>query len=171
MKNSLKSLFTTALAMLALAGTSIAQTSDNRVGASENWAIFVEEAPSKTCWVVSTPTKVVNSKAGVTRSEIMLFVTYNPNGKRGEVSFTGGYPFKPASVVKLQIGSSSYDLFADGEWAWPASSSEDEKIRASMKRGANAILTAESSRGTVTKDTFSLVGFTAAVSDAEKSCT
>lgn len=171
MKNSLKLLSTAVLAVLALAGTSVAQTSDNRVGASENWAIFLEEAPTKTCWVVSTPTKVVNSKAGVVRSEIMLFVTYSPSGKSGEISFTGGYPFKPASVVKLQIGSSSYDLFADGEWAWPASSSEDEKIRASMKRGANAILTAESSRGTVTKDTFSLVGFTAAVTDAEKSCT
>jgi hypothetical protein len=171
MRHSFKSLFAASVALLALAGASGAQTSDNRVGAKENWAIFVEDAPSKTCWVVSTPTKVVNSKAGVTRSEIMLFVTYGSGGKRGEVSFTGGYPFKPASVVKLQIGSSSYDLFADGEWAWPASSSDDEKIRASMKRGANAVLTAESSRGTVTKDTFSLVGFTAAVGDAEKSCT
>jgi hypothetical protein len=171
MKNSIRTICGGVIAALAFAGTAVAQTSDNRVGAKENWAIFVEEAPSKTCWVVSTPTKVVNSKAGVIRSEIMLFVTYSPSGKRGEVSFTGGYPFKPQSVVKLQIGSSSYDLFAEGEWAWPASSSDDEKIRASMKRGANAILTGESSRGTVTKDTFSLVGFTAAVTDAEQSCT
>jgi hypothetical protein len=39
-----------------------------------------------------------------------------------------------------------------------------------MKRGAQAIVTAQSERGTVTKDTFSLQGFTAAVKDAEKRC-
>jgi hypothetical protein len=39
-----------------------------------------------------------------------------------------------------------------------------------MKRGSNAIVTAVSSRGTTTKDTFSLLGFTAAVEDAEARC-
>jgi hypothetical protein len=39
-----------------------------------------------------------------------------------------------------------------------------------MKRGANATLTARSSRGTITKDTFSLSGYTAAVDDAAKRC-
>jgi hypothetical protein len=39
-----------------------------------------------------------------------------------------------------------------------------------MKRGADATLVGKSSRGTQTKDTFSLLGFTAAVEDAEKRC-
>jgi hypothetical protein len=39
-----------------------------------------------------------------------------------------------------------------------------------MKRGATATLTARSSRGTITKDTFSLSGYTAAVDDAAKRC-
>ena len=39
-----------------------------------------------------------------------------------------------------------------------------------MKRGAEAVLTARSSRGTQTVDTFSLLGFTAAVEDAEERC-
>jgi hypothetical protein len=39
-----------------------------------------------------------------------------------------------------------------------------------MKRGANAMVTGVSGRGTVTKDKFSLLGFTAAVEDAEKRC-
>ncbi|MEX0339706.1 MAG: invasion associated locus B family protein, partial [Arenibacterium sp.] len=44
------------------------------------------------------------------------------------------------------------------------------KIITAMKRGASAILTARSSRGTQTKDTFSLLGFTAALEDAETRC-
>ena len=39
-----------------------------------------------------------------------------------------------------------------------------------MKRGAEAVLTARSARGTQTKDTFSLLGFTAAIEDADKRC-
>ena len=39
-----------------------------------------------------------------------------------------------------------------------------------MKRGTEAVLTARSERGTQTKDTFSLLGFTAAIEDAEKRC-
>ena len=63
-----------------------------------------------------------------------------------------------------------FDLAVEGEWAWPPSPSDDTKIVAAMKRGARAVITAQSERGTVTKDTFSLKGFTAAVTDSEKRC-
>jgi invasion protein IalB len=61
-------------------------------------------------------------------------------------------------------------MFTQGEWAWPANPADDAKIVAAMKRGANATLVGVSSRGTQTKDTFSLTGFTAAVDDAQKRC-
>ena len=47
---------------------------------------------------------------------------------------------------------------------------DDVEIIKAMKKGAKAILTAKSSRGTKTQDTFSLLGFTAALEDAEKRC-
>ena len=159
------------IAAISLSGAAFSQTSNNRVDANTDWAVFVEDAPSKMCWVVSAPTKVENSKKGVSRGEIQLMVTYRPGSANAEVSFTGGYPFKSDSTVKMQIGESVYDLYPDGEWAWPASSGDDAQIRESMKAGATALLTGESSRGTVTKDTFSLVGFTAALAAAEKNCT
>ena len=40
-----------------------------------------------------------------------------------------------------------------------------------MKRGAEATLSARSERGTNTKDSFSLLGFTAALEEAESRCT
>jgi hypothetical protein len=39
-----------------------------------------------------------------------------------------------------------------------------------MKRGAEAVVTGVSGRGTTTIDTFSLLGFTAAIEDAETRC-
>ena len=89
---------------------------------------------------------------------------------QGQITFTGGYPFAEGSTVNMEIGGSEFELFTEGEWAWPASTDDDAQILAAMKRGANAVLTARSSRGTQTKDTFSLFGYTAAVEEAEKRC-
>jgi len=72
--------------------------------------------------------------------------------------------------VNMTIGDDSFELFTEGEWAWPATTDDDAKILAAMKRGVDAVLTARSTRGTQTKDTFSLLGYTAAVSEAEKRC-
>lgn len=107
----------------------------------------------------------------VRRGDILLFVTYRPgSGAKGEISFTGGYPFAPGSTVNVDIGGTKFELFTDGEWAWPANAQDDASLLASMKRGSTAVLTARSARGTQTKDTFSLSGFTAAMSDAETRC-
>lgn len=160
---------------LALAATAgFAQESTNRVAAKTDWSVFVESSP-KECWSVSSPKETVNTRDGrvvaVRRGEILFFVTYRPgSGVRGEVSFTGGYPFAGGSTVNLNIGGTSFELFAEGEWAWPASPADDAKIITAMKRGAEAVLTARSARGTQTKDTFSLLGFTAALEEAESRC-
>ena len=152
----------------------IAQDSTNRVDAKTDWSIFVEDDPTE-CWIVSAPKSSVNTKDGkvvaVNRGDTLLFVSFRPGTEvQGEVSFTGGYPFKEGTTVNLKIGSASYELFVDGEWAWPASAAEDAKITTSMRRGASAVVTGLSSRETTTEDTFSLLGFTAALEEAERRC-
>jgi len=89
---------------------------------------------------------------------------------QGQITFTGGYPFADGSTVNMKIGDDEFELFTEGEWAWPATTEDDAKILAAMKRGIDAVLTARSTRGTQTKDTFSLLGYTAAVEEAEKRC-
>lgn len=160
------------LSLIATGG--VAQESSNRVAANTDWSVFVEDNPTE-CWSVSSPKETVNTKNGravaVKRGDILLFVSYRPSSKvKGEVSFTGGYPFAEGSTVGLTIGSSTFQLFTEGEWAWSASPAEDAKIIAAMKRGAKAVANAQSSRGTKTQDTFSLLGFTAAVDEAGKRC-
>ncbi len=165
------------LCMAGMASTAIAQqaTSTNRVAAKTDWSVFVEDDPTE-CWSVSAPKETVNTRGGrvvsVRRSDILLFVFYRPNAEvKGQVTFTGGYPFASGSTVNLTVDGSEFELFTEGEWAWPATASDDAKIVTAMKRGTEAVLTARSERGTQTKDTFSLLGFTAAIEDAEKRCT
>jgi len=163
------------VAATCLASTAAAQEeSDNRVAANTDWSVFVESEPTE-CWAVSAPKETINTRDGntvdVRRGDIRLIVFYRPSeGVTGQVMFTGGYPFADGSTVGLQVGDTNYQMFTQGETAWPATAEDDAKFVASMKQGANAVLTARSSRGTQTQDTFSLLGFTAAVEEAAKRC-
>ena len=162
-----------AVAALTVSATTLhAQESTNRVATMTDWNVFTEESP-KECWGVSKPKESVNSRDGqpvsVRRGDILLFVTFRP-GKPGEISFTGGYPFAGGSTVEVTVDGQPYQLFTDGEWAWPGSAEDDAKLLAAMKAGTGATLTARSGKGTQTVDAFSLRGFTAAMDDAEKRC-
>lgn len=161
-------------AALVATGAAAQEQSTNRVAAKTDWSVFVEDNPTE-CWGVSTPKETVNSRDGrvvaVNRGQTLLMVFYRPSaGAKGQVAFTGGYPFAGGSTVNLNISGNTFELFTEGEWAWPATTEDDAKIITAMKRGADAILTGRSGRGTNTKDTFSLLGFTAAVEDAAKRC-
>ena len=164
---------------LALTGAGVPvlaqDSSTNRVDAMTAWSVFEESAPTKECWAVTTYEESVNTKDGrivsVTRGDIVLMVFYNPEQKiSGQVAFTGGYPFAEGSTVNMRVGASEFELYTNGEWAWPATPQDDAKMITAMKRGSKAVLTAVSSRGTTTKDTFSLLGFTAALEEAENRC-
>ncbi|GGL56518.1 hypothetical protein [Wenxinia marina] len=146
----------------------------NRVAAATDWSVFQESNPSE-CFGVSAPKESLNTRDGspvqVNRGETLLFVFYRPSENvNGQVTFTGGYPFASGSTVTLEIAGNSFQLFTEGEWAWPATPQDDARIVAAMKAGTDAILTGQSGRGTVTRDTFSLLGFTAAVEEAERRC-
>jgi hypothetical protein len=153
-------------------GVAMAQESNNRVATMTDWSVFAEESP-KECWGVSSPKETVNTRDGqpvqVRRGDILLFVTFRP-GVAGEISFAGGYPFAGGSSVKMDVDGTTYDLITDGEWAWPSTKEDDSAILTALKKGTTAVMTAKSGKGTQTKDTFSLRGFTAAMEEAAKRC-
>ncbi|WP_291841224.1 invasion associated locus B family protein [Limimaricola sp.] len=148
--------------------------SSNRVAADTDWSVFVDQNPTE-CWAVSAPKQTVNTKDGkpvsVRRGDIRLFVFYRPSENvSGQVAFTGGYPFASGSTVTVDVGGTKFQLFTQGEWAWPATPQDDATIATAMKSGATAVVTGLSGRGTQTEDTFSLLGFTAAIEEAAKRC-
>lgn len=162
-------------ALVTLGGAATAQeVSENRVAAQTDWSVFVESDPTE-CWGVSAPREQENTRDGqpvtVRRGDALLFIAYRPGSNvAGEVSFTGGYPFADDSTVQMTIGGDSYELFTEGEWAWPASPDVDAEIVERMRTGAEAVLVGRSGRGTRTEDTFSLLGFTAALEEAGNRC-
>ncbi|MDB9924069.1 hypothetical protein OAC90_01160 [Planktomarina sp.] len=166
-------LFAVALLIMLLPISSQAET--ERVAAMEDWAVFRSENPSE-CWAASNPTtsevyrdgKIVSVRRGL----IQLFTTYKPSkGISGQISFTGGYSLAPGKKLSVQVGSKSFKLNTNGgEWAWPLNKSVDAKIRSAFQEGQSVTITAQSQKGTVTKDSFSLMGFTAANREAARQC-
>lgn len=154
-------------------GMALAQESTNLVATKTDWSVFAEVNP-KECWGVSSPKETVNMRDGqavsVRRGDILLFVTFRPEGAKGEISFSGGYPFAPGSTVDLTVDGNTFGLVTDGEWGWPGSVEDDAAILAALKKGSTAVLKGRSGKGTQTTDTFSLRGFTAAMEEAEKRC-
>ncbi|MDB4091750.1 serine protease [Planktomarina temperata] len=145
-----------------------------RKSKNTDWAVFYEKNP-KECWAASGPKTAVASRNGnvvaVRRGQILLFTFFRPDeGVTGQVSFTAGYPFAKNSSVFLSVGSQKFKLETDGEWAWLTSEALDTKVMAALQRGRSATLVAKSDAGTITEDTFSLMGYTAAIKEAARRC-
>ncbi|MED5338985.1 MAG: invasion associated locus B family protein, partial [Pseudomonadota bacterium] len=74
--------------------------------------------------------------------------------------------------VTLSVGGQNFDLFTHQstiDTAWSYGYDEDNIIK-EMKKGTQMIVKGVSTRGTDTKDTYSLYGFTAAYKSALKAC-
>lgn len=171
----------TVIFLAAAGGPALAQ-SDDSVAAYRDWAVFTPTDPRE-CYIVSPPVASEARRGGqtvtVNRSEIRLFVIIRPDpdpAKRidKQVAFTGGYPLAEGSAVKVEIGTDSFDFVVgtgdNDEFAWPSSPEADRAVVNAMRSGVNAKITGTSARGTTTIDTFSLLGFTAALDEADKRC-
>lgn len=162
-------------AALWSAAPAAAQAVD-RAGAQQNWSVFESgSGATRLCWIVSAPKSWVAQRDGrrvsASRGDIYLMVSVRPSdGVRNEVNTVVGYPFREGSTVRVQIGSDTFAMFTDGENAWFENAAADDRAVAAMKRGADAKLTGVSSRGTTTIDTYSLIGFTAALEEAQRLC-
>ena len=150
-------------------------TTDNLVAANTDWSTFEAENPRE-CISTSAPKQslLTDSAGNATdgrRGDIYLMVFYRPaENVKGQIMFTGGYPFAPGSTVNMNVSGTTFELFTEGEYAWPATPEDDAKVVAAMKRGSDAVLKASSGRGNITTDTFSLSGVTAAVEEAANRC-
>lgn len=153
---------------LGSAGAAAAQQKD--LGTFRDWsARSYQESGQKICDIFSKPKK--EEGRYTRRGDVFAFVVYRPQeGQRNEVSFEIGYTFKQDSELRATIGGRTFELFTDGGGAWLRTAAEDDSMVAAMKAGSTMIVRGTSSRGTATKDTYSLSGFTAAMNAIVKEC-
>lgn len=159
-------------ATLAIFATATAVPAAELYESFDQWHVrAVGEGKERVCWVVSEPTKWQASRKNVRRGDIYLAVSFRPgDGVAEEVNFHAGYPLKERSRVAVQVGGRSHEMPTYRENAWGANPNEDSVLVMAFKKGRYAVVRGVSSRGTRTTDTFSLIGFTAALERARRAC-
>jgi Invasion associated locus B (IalB) protein len=156
-----------ALGALTGAGTAKEPTP---LGEFSDWAAYVYKADGgDVCYIVSQPKKMVPSD--VKRDPVFFLVTHRSADKvKNEVNTIIGYPFKKDSSAIVDIGGTKFELFTHEDGAWSDSAVHDGQVVEAMKAGVTMVVTGTSSRGTVTSDTYSLSGVTAAMAKIDAAC-
>ncbi|MAO57538.1 MAG: hypothetical protein CMM61_17830 [Rhodospirillaceae bacterium] len=156
-------------ALAALLTPTAARAAPELIGLFGDWEAYTAtEAGNKICYMGSEPKKMEGKYTQ--RGRVVMLVTHRPKDKeKGIVSITTGYTYKSGSDVSVEIGGATFKLFTAGEHAF-AEEGADAKLVQSMIRGADMVVQGTSSRGTLTTDTYSLTGFTAAWKAIGKAC-
>ena len=135
-----------------------------------DWSAFAEgEGKNLGCMAVSKPKKAEGNYSR--RGDVFAIVTHLPGqNKWNEFSIVAGYNYQPNSNPDVTIGDMKFQLFTSGSRAWSFSPSEDEKIVKFLKNSMKMKVVGTSSRGTITSDTYSLVGFSKAYQKINEAC-
>jgi len=158
------------LMALAVFHASEALAAQTLLGSSRDWDAFVvTEGKAKSCYMRAAPGK--SEPAGAKRGDIYLFITHRPASKvKDEISIISGYPFKPGSAVSVTVGKQKFALFTEGDGAWLEKPADEARLIAAMKQGDRLSVVGTSQRGTITTDTYSLAGFSAALKTINQEC-
>lgn len=155
------------IALLALPG---GPRAEQFIGEFGDWTAYTEgTGKKKSCYIASLPKKKEGKYRK--RDNTYLLLTHWPALKEfNVVELRAGYAYKSDSEVRLTIDANAFSLFTAGGTAWARDPATDKKLAGAMIKGARLVARGISSRGTRTKDTYSLTGFTAAYKAIGKAC-
>ena len=145
------------------------------LGKYGNWQAYETiENGNKVCFMLSLPKKSEGKYAK--RGEVYAVITHRPALKSKDViSIHMGYGFTQGEEVNVSIKSKTetkkYNLFTEGETAWCIDDKTDQELaRQITGKGSEMVVDGHSSRGTKTKDIFSLAGSAKAYKAICKAC-
>jgi hypothetical protein len=151
-----------------------AADSPTLLGAFKDWSAYTTgTGASKTCYILSQPKSMDPKKAA--RDPVFFLISDWPARKaKAEPEVVPGYKYKDGSKVTAQVGSDKFSFFTknDGDSgnAWVEAKEDESRLVDAMRRGSDMIVTGTSSRGTLTKDTYSLGGISAALDKIHSAC-
>tara|TARA_Y100000590_G_C15645846_1_gene986822 strand:- start:596 stop:1069 length:474 start_codon:yes stop_codon:yes gene_type:complete len=140
----------------------------NSIGALEpgKW-LFVKE--KEYCYIGSLPTETdlpEDKKRGDT-----YILVYKMIGKpESIIQIEAGYNYKSEQNIGVKIDNTTFKFYSTYDVPDSAWTDSDDKVIFAMKKGLELTVTGESSRGTVTNDTYTLKGFTAAFNQIHDEC-
>ena len=86
------------------------------------------------------------------------------------VQVEAGYKYNLDKNITVRIDNTSFKFYSTEDSSETAWTDDDKKVIYAMKKGLQLILSGQSSRGTITNDTYTLKGFTAAFNQLNNDC-
>ena len=145
------------------------------LGQYGDWGAYTASpGGQKVCFALAKPTSSVDNPPNrrTAANPVYMFISTRPTEKvSNEVSvLVTGYVFKPNSEASVTVGGANFPMYTQNDGAWVKNAAEEAKLLDTMRKGADVVIKATSSRGTQTTDTFSLKGIGQAVDRATQEC-
>ena len=86
------------------------------------------------------------------------------------IQIEAGYNYNLSADIVVKIDQAEYGFWTTEDSSDTAWADNDTEVIYAMKMGLELILNGESSRGTITNDTYTLKGFTAALNKLNEDC-
>lgn len=121
------------------------------------------------CYIGSLPLKsdLPDTKK---RGENYILVYKLIGSDENIIQVEAGYNYNLNSDILVKIDNGQHNFYSTDDSPDTAWTDNDDKVIYAMKKGLELILNGESSRGTVTNDTYTLKGFTAALNKLNEDC-
>ena len=121
------------------------------------------------CYIGSMP---INSDLPETkqRGDNYILVYKVIGSDENIVQVEAGYKYNLEKDINVKIDNTTFNFYSTEDSSETAWTNDDSKVIYAMKKGLDLTLTGESSRGTVTNDTYTLKGFTAAINKLNNNC-
>ena len=129
--------------------------------------IFVKD--DEYCYIGSIPVETDLPKEKI-RGDTYILVYKMVGNKNSIIQVEAGYNYKLNKDIIVKIDNTNYKFYTTEDVSDSAWTDDDDKIIFAMKKGLELVITGESSRGTITNDTYTLKGFTSAFNQLTKDC-
>ena len=171
-----------AAAALALPATALAQprpanptAQATLLGQYGDWGAYTASPGGrKVCFALSKPTSQQDNPPNrrTATNAVYLFVSTRPDEKvANEISIlVTGYAFKANTEATMTIGGGGFPMYTQNDGAWVKNAAEEARLIEAMRKSADAVVKAQTSKGTATTDTFSLKGISQALDRAAQEC-
>jgi hypothetical protein len=143
---------------------------DSVLGRYGDWeAHKLERDNATTCYAISKP-KSSAPKSAKRDPAYFLITNWTDRDSKAEPSIVAGYAYDEGSTAAVQVGKSKFSFFTKGDGAWLASTADERRLIATMKKAKSATVTGISARGTKTTDRYSLRGLPRALDKIAQAC-
>jgi hypothetical protein len=134
------------------------------------WSAYTtDDGSGKICFAMTRPTATDPVPDGLGDAYFYL-TNRTADGARAEANLIAGYGFAPDTFATLTVGSQSFPLFTAGDSAWLDDISQSEALITAIRGGSTMTIEGVTDDGTTVRQTFSLMGATAAAREIDGEC-